>query len=189
MFARTKRLLLRPGWSEDAAALQAAIADPTIIRNLARAPWPYEAEDAKAFLTNGWDSAQPNFLIFSRTHGAPKLIGGCGINQEDDGALDLGYWIARPFWGLGFATEAATAVTQIARSMGVDHLTASHFVDNAASGRVLTKLGFRPTGKIVKRYSIGRREEVDSILFEDIGETPMRPDPAIELYEDRAIAA
>ena len=41
MFARTERLLLRPGWAEDAPALAAAIADEMIVRNLATAPWPY----------------------------------------------------------------------------------------------------------------------------------------------------
>ncbi|HEX8257817.1 MAG TPA: GNAT family N-acetyltransferase, partial [Allosphingosinicella sp.] len=40
MFARTDRLLLRPGWAEDAPALYAAIADEAIVRNLASAPWP-----------------------------------------------------------------------------------------------------------------------------------------------------
>ena len=40
MFARTKRLLLRPGWAQDAPALFRAIADEGIVRNLASAPWP-----------------------------------------------------------------------------------------------------------------------------------------------------
>ena len=48
MFARTKRLLLRPGWAEDAPALAAAIADEKIVRNLATAPWPYRMRDAEA---------------------------------------------------------------------------------------------------------------------------------------------
>ena len=52
MFARTKRLLLRPGWAEDAAALAAAIADEKIVRNLATAPWPYRLDDALSFLAS-----------------------------------------------------------------------------------------------------------------------------------------
>ena len=50
MFARTPRLLLRPGWSEDAPALYEAIRDQGIVRNLATAPWPYQLSDAEAFL-------------------------------------------------------------------------------------------------------------------------------------------
>ena len=50
MFARTPRLLLRPGFPEDAPALAAAIADQAIARNLANVPWPYSMRDAEAFL-------------------------------------------------------------------------------------------------------------------------------------------
>jgi hypothetical protein len=46
MFARTERLLLRPGWAEDAPALRQAIADEMVVRNLAVAPWPYSLRDA-----------------------------------------------------------------------------------------------------------------------------------------------
>ena len=50
MFARTERLLLRPGWIEDAPAVHRAIADERVVRNLATAPWPYSLADAEAFL-------------------------------------------------------------------------------------------------------------------------------------------
>ena len=63
MFARTERLLLRPGWAEDAPALARAIADETVVRNLATAPWPYSLEDAEAFLASPRDPAMPSFLI------------------------------------------------------------------------------------------------------------------------------
>jgi hypothetical protein len=72
MFARTERLLLRPGWAEDAPALAAAIADETIVRNLATAPWPYGLRDAEAFLAQPRDPVLPSFLVFERTDGAPR---------------------------------------------------------------------------------------------------------------------
>ena len=50
MFARTKRLTLRPGWPEDAPALARAIGHESVIAKLARAPWPYTLDDAEAFL-------------------------------------------------------------------------------------------------------------------------------------------
>ena len=59
MFARTERLLLRPGWSEDAPALFQAIADERIVRNLASAPWPYSLADAEAFLARERDPREP----------------------------------------------------------------------------------------------------------------------------------
>ena len=51
MFARTERLLLRPGWLEDAPALAQAIGEEAVVRNLARAPWPYGEEQAQAYLS------------------------------------------------------------------------------------------------------------------------------------------
>src|SRR5688572_6120182 len=103
MFARTERLLLRPGWAEDAPALATAIADEMIVRNLATAPWPYRLRDAEAFLAQPRDPVLPSFLIFERTDGEPRLAGSCGLGRRPSGAVELGYWIARPFWGRGIA--------------------------------------------------------------------------------------
>jgi RimJ/RimL family protein N-acetyltransferase len=123
-------------------------------------------------------------LAFTRTLGAPRLIGGCGIHRDSEGALELGYWIARPYWGLGFATEAARAVMGIARATGLSPLRAGHFADNPASGNVLRKIGFRFTGRIERRYSVGRRAEADCLLFEEGEEDRVANDPAFILYAD-----
>lgn len=167
MFARTERTLLRPGWIEDAAELQSMIADEAVVKNLATAPWPYALDDARAFLQMPRSAEEISFLISLRTGGAPKIIGGAGIGTQPDGALELGYWIARPYWGLGFATEAARAVLSIARAMNLPRLTASHMVDNPASGKVLRKLGFQPTGRIVNRYSAGRGGDVATVEYNE----------------------
>lgn len=165
MFARTERLLLRPSWPEDAKELHQAIADEGIIRNLASAPWPYAAEDAVRFVARDHDEIYPAFLLMLRTMAAPRLIGGCGLGNFE-GNAELGYWIARPYWGLGFATEASRAVINIAKSIGHNKLVASHFTDNPASGKVLRKLGFQNTGKIATRASKGRGEAMSCAMFE-----------------------
>jgi RimJ/RimL family protein N-acetyltransferase len=165
MFARTERLLLRPSWPEDASALYQAIADEGIVRNLARAPWPYTAEDAAWFARLEHSQMFPNFMLMLRTDGAPKLIGSCGLGERD-GEAELGYWIARPFWGQGYAAEAAKAVVSIAEVLGHKKLVSGHFTDNPASGRVLRKVGFRPLGRCEQRYSAGRGREVTAALFE-----------------------
>ena len=95
MFARTPRLLLRPGFPEDAAALAAAIADEHIVRHLSTAPWPYRMRDATAFLAAPRDPVLPSLLIFERTDAAPELVGACGLGRRASGAIELGYWIAR----------------------------------------------------------------------------------------------
>ena len=189
MFARTERLLLRPGWREDAPALAAAIGNEAIVRNLANAPWPYGKEDAESFLTRMEEGGLPNFLIFARTLGAPRLVGGCGVIRQESGALELGYWIARPYWGLGFATEAGKAVVHTARAMNLPQLRAKHALDNPASGNVLRKIGFRPTGHVGFYHSRGRGADVPCALFEEGEPVDMRQDLSMDIYRDRALAA
>ena len=165
MFARTHRLLLRPGWAEDAPALANAIADEAIVRNLATAPWPYGEAEARAFLAGPSDPVLPSLLITLRTGAAPLLIGACGFARRASGAVELGYWIARRYWNHGFATEAGHALIDIARTLGLPQLEAGHFIDNPASGRVLEKLGFVATGLGADRYNCARGGEAPTRLF------------------------
>lgn len=177
MFARTERLLLRPGWIEDAPALHHAFADERVIRNLASAPWPYGLADAEAFLATERKPCESAALIFLRGAAAPELIGGVGFGRRPDGALEFGYWIAPAHWGRGYATEAGRAALAAARhSLRLRRIEAGHFLDNPASGRVLAKLGFRPTGRIVPRYSAGRRETAPCREFAlDLAGTAVAP--------------
>ncbi|HEV2567573.1 GNAT family N-acetyltransferase [Sphingomonas sp.] len=177
MFVRTDRLLLRPGWIEDAAAVQRAISsDPAIARNTARIPWPYTMTDAEAYLRLQQEAETHwSLLVFARTSAAPRLVGGVGIHPDEDGH-EIGYWIARPYWGLGFATEAADALLRAGReSLKLGPIHSGHFVDNPASGRVLRKLGFRPTGRMVKRHSVARGGEVDCLLYAAAAEAECEP--------------
>ena len=183
MFARTERLLLRPGFPEDAPALATAIADEAIARNLASVPWPYRMRDAEAFLANPRDPVLPSLLAFERTDGAPQLVGACGLGRRPSGAVELGYWIARDHWGRGFATEAAVALIDIARALGIRELEGSHFIDNPASGRVLEKLGFVSRGIIAPRMSCARGAEYPARLMQ------LRLDETLPADEDAAIAA
>lgn len=165
MFARTARLLLRPGFAEDAPALARAIDDSAIVRNLATAPWPYGLAEAEAHLAASHDPVLPRMLILERTAGAPRLVGACGLSRRPSGAVELGYWIARADWNRGFATEAGRALIEIAGALKLARLEAAHFVDNPASARVLEKLGFSATGISAPRHSCARGQEVTSKLY------------------------
>ena len=182
MFARTPRLLLRPGFPEDAMALATAMSDKAIARNLAVVPWPYTLRDAEAYLASPRDPVLPSFLILERTDSAPRLVGSCGLGRRPSGAVEMGYWIARPYWGRGLATEACGALVEIARALGLASLEGSHFIDNPASARVLEKLGFEALGIIAPRMSCARGEEVPARLMR------LRLGVA-EIEEDEALAA
>lgn len=166
MFARTKRLMLRPGWIEDAPELARAIGHSDVVRNLGRAPWPYTLGDAETFLSVARRPTDANLLICEIEHGNSRIVGSIGFGPYDDEPFELGYWITPDAWGRGYATEAGAAVLGIARSLGISRLAAGHYVDNPASGRVLRKLGFQPTGRIVPRYSRGRGCDVSCVEFE-----------------------
>ncbi len=195
MFARTERLLLRPSWPEDSQAVYNAVADEAIIRNLSLAPWPYTPRDASAFAAVEHPTHYPNFLLWQRTDGAPRLIGSCGIGNRQ-GAAELGYWIARPYWGLGYASEAARAVVAVAKAIGHKVLVSGHFTDNPASGHVLRKVGFRSTGCTEMRHSRGRGFAVPCALYEKsfedgeaAGDMGARRMPTIFPYDAELIAA
>jgi len=135
------------------------IADEGVVRNLARAPWPYREQDAQNFASLPRDPLAPRFLITDASNGG--ILGCIGIDpvEGERGAIEIGYWIARLHWGKGFATEAGQSALKIASALGYAQAVASHFLDNPASGRVLEKIGFEPTGRIVEAHSCGRGEK------------------------------
>ncbi len=160
MFIRTENLLLRPGWVDDAPALTEAFAREDVVMTLARAPWPYRLDDAVDYLGRERSAHEVDMLIFLRTPGSPRLIGGIGI-ADRDGESELGYWIVPSHWGRGYATEAGRAVVAAARdSLRIDRLVSGHFTDNPASGHVLRKLGFAATGRVEQRECRARATDL-----------------------------
>ncbi|RZV33877.1 MAG: N-acetyltransferase [Sphingomonadaceae bacterium] len=166
MFHRTQRLLLRPVWPEDWRILLVGIADEGVVRNLARAPWPYTEHDAQSFAASPVsDPRFPRFLLTLPGQQGSQLVGCCGIDGRE-GVVELGYWIARQFWGRGFATEGARAVLDIATVFGHERIVAGHYLDNPASGRVLRKLGFQPTGRTEQRDCLARGRPTEAAMYE-----------------------
>lgn len=165
MFARTRRLTLRPGWPEDAAVLAAAIAHEAVVMNLARVPWPYTEADAASFLVTPRSRGEAVFMICAHEGAVPRLIGTIGLHPHGDDH-ELGYWLSPDAWGRGYATEAGRAVVEIARhALPIRRLRAGHFADNPASGRVLRKLGFRDTGAREQRHSLARGGPVEAVVM------------------------
>lgn len=164
MFIRSERLFLRPCWPEDWPEILTAIADECVVRNLAKAPWPYTMEDAMAFARREQDDRYPHFLITLPGDNGARIVG-CISLADRDGEVELGYWIGRAHWGQGYASEAARALLRLARVLGHNEIVASHFADNPASGRVLEKSGFVWTGEQQRRFSAGRGEAAPALDY------------------------
>jgi RimJ/RimL family protein N-acetyltransferase len=94
-----------------------------------------------------------------------QLIGGAGFYRKPSGVAELGFWLGKQWWGLGFATEASRAVVAYGFKNGrVPGFSSAHFIDNLASARVLNKLGFEPTarGRIA---CVARGYDVEAITY------------------------
>ena len=165
MFARTKRLTLRPSWPEDAETLAETIAHEAVATKLARLPWPYTVGDAEAFLAVPRGPADARFFILAHEGAYPRMIGGIGLNVTGRGNAELGYWLTPRAWGQGYATEAGRAVIEMARhALPLRRIEASHHLDNPASRRVLEKLGFVEVRR-EPLYSLARGHDVDSAVL------------------------
>jgi len=179
MFHRSERLLLRPVFDEDWEAIYDGINDEGIIRMLAVPPWPYLPEHAREFVARERDPKSPVFVVTLPSASGAPVIGSIGF-KADEGEVSLGYWFARPYWGRGYATEAGRAAIAIARMLGHRRVVAQHAVDNPASGKVLRKLGFRPTGELKLEFSNGCGEEVMSCCYvNEIAGAEADPDPSM----------
>jgi RimJ/RimL family protein N-acetyltransferase len=135
----TERLTLRNLTEADIPALVAALGEFTVSGWLTVVPYPYSDADARAFIERmAAEQGHDGWGIEDRS-GA--LVGVIGISDS------LGYWIARPFQGRGYATEAAEAVVgHWFASTGAQELGSGHFEGNYPSFHVLEKLGFRRDG-------------------------------------------
>jgi RimJ/RimL family protein N-acetyltransferase len=141
----TERLTLRRPRLEDAGALATLANDRRIAENTLRLPHPYALADAQAFITTA--NAGDDETVFLITARAGVVLGACGIATLDGETPEIGYWLGVPFWGKGYATEAARALIDHAfGDLGYEVLQGGARVSNPASRRVLVKCGFQWTG-------------------------------------------
>jgi RimJ/RimL family protein N-acetyltransferase len=155
----TPRLKLRRLRMSDAQRVATFCGDPGVGRNLAQTPLPYLTAAAEGWImiTHARAPLGRDF-VYAVELADEGLIGAIGAHRRGDDGFEIGYWLGRPFWGQGFATEAATAFVAEAGKLGA--LEAGHFIDNPASGRVLSKVGFAYTGETKALFSLGRGESV-----------------------------
>lgn len=156
----TSRLRLRPLAPADAPRIAQYASDFDVARMTTRVPHPYALDDAQSFVERAHDPLTANDAVFGVESLEDGLIGAVGFHPG--GALnapEFGYWIGKPWWGKGYATEAARAALTWAKTgWGRKIVFAGHFADNPASGAVLIKAGFLYTGDVKPLHSAARGE-------------------------------
>ena len=152
----TERLVLDGLREGDADALtrlagMREIADTTI-----SIPHPYERADAERYLRALEEAGEggDSLTLAIRLRDDPLLVGSVGLKEIDRTHLqaELGYWIGVPYWGRGYATEAARAVVQYGfDTLGLNRIYAHHMTRNPVSGRILERIGMQREGVLRER--------------------------------------
>ena len=173
----TDRLRLRPFEITDAEDVSILAGDEEIARNTLNIPHPYQREHAEDWIASQRGQFERResvtYAVTRITDGT--LLGAVGLilDAANDSA-ELGYWIGKPFWGNGYATEAARAVVVWAFGfLDLNRIHASHFPRNPASGRVLQKLGMRHEGRLrqhVKKWGMYLDLERFGLLRDELPE-------------------
>lgn len=144
------RLVLRAFAPGDAPDVRRYLADESVARNTLTIPHPYPDGAAEEFIARhapDWQAGKrATWAITRKADGA--LVGAIGLQlTRTHRRAELGYWIAAPEWGKGFATEATRRVIDFAfDDLGLHRVEAHHFIENPASGRVMRNAGMVPEG-------------------------------------------
>lgn len=141
----TIRMQVRSINQADIPIIQKYAADKELSKKTLNIPYPYPEDGAKQFYEatiKGESEGTVRLFVLEENQ---KFIGqiALSMNQADNSA-ELGYWIARPFWGAGFGTEAAEFITEFAfEQLHLKKLFAAAQADNIGSRRILEKVGMR----------------------------------------------
>ena len=142
----TKRLGLRLLDKDDAPAIVRLLGnDSEAVQMSASMIDPMTLEAALEWISRRTTSDQRVFAILLLQSG--EFIGSIGFGGPKE-MPHVGYWIGRPHWNNGYATEAVLGLLEYARFLGISSLQADTFPDNPASAKVLIKAGFINTGRV-----------------------------------------
>jgi [ribosomal protein S5]-alanine N-acetyltransferase len=152
---RTRRLVLRPPRPADAPAIFARWDhDPEVYRYLHRRP-ATAVEQTDRWIRGAVEQRRRGTtLTWALTLPEDDRPLGVVVLTPAGHTAELGYGLARDAWGRGFATEAADAVVRAALALpGASRVWAKCDVDNAASARVMEKVGMQHEGTL-RRYLV-----------------------------------
>jgi RimJ/RimL family protein N-acetyltransferase len=147
---QSHRIVLRPLRLEDAEDFVRLLAgDREATLMMSHMPCPCTPSAAREWIAMRTRPGSTTFAIARRADRAfLGAIGFAGLPEMPS----VGYWIGRPYWGQGYATEALRLVIEYARALGAKGLQAETFPENPSSARVLSKCGFHDRGVGVRDY-------------------------------------
>ena len=172
----TDRIRLRPWLDSDAQALYKYASEPEVGERAGWAPHQSVEESLEVIRTVFQNSTTWAIELkeTGEAIGAMGYMPDCPLNlparegkpmeqrEQSDACIDsaksrerktereplVGYWVGKPYWNKGICTEALQLMLEyIRKETNYTSLICSHFIDNPASGRVMEKCGFKPTGE------------------------------------------
>ncbi len=160
--------MLRPFTLSDAPQVQQLAGDPMVADMTDCLPWPYRDGMAEAWIDSleGTCAEGRNVTFAVHSRADDRLVGCVELDFNPmEPEAELSYWLGRPFWGQGYATEACrTALRFGFRDAVMDRIFAYHFTRNPASGRVMEKLGMRKE-RFVAQYPLLQNKREDVMVY------------------------
>jgi RimJ/RimL family protein N-acetyltransferase len=164
----SERLRLRAFAAADADPMTSLAGDRAVAATTLSIPHPYTRGDAERWIAShleAWVEGAGLSLAITRIDDE-TLVGAISLMLDGNHRrAELGYWIGQPFWGRGYATEAARAMLDFGfGSMGLNRIFAHHMRDNPASGRVLGKIGMTREG-VLSQHVLKWDQFRDVVLY------------------------
>jgi RimJ/RimL family protein N-acetyltransferase len=147
------RLTLRAPQPADAGLIGMYLGDAQVARHLTQIPHPYPPGAAEALVARALSGKRSGPIYVMEADG--QLVGLVFVNADGPAAARIGYMVGPPWRKTGYATEGVAAVVDALFEDGVAAVTANVFIDNDASAKVLTRLGFAYEGD-GEEWSAGR---------------------------------
>jgi len=153
---KTKRLRLRNVHINDVPSILKYANNKAISDNVLNIPNPYLEDEVLYWIEMAQQGFKKNvrYAFAINLTENWELIGVIGLSiDKDHNKAELGFWVGEPFWGRGIMTEAAEEILKFGfGKLNLNKIYATHFIDNPASGKVLSKNGMIMEGELKDHY-------------------------------------
>ncbi|MDX1547868.1 MAG: GNAT family N-acetyltransferase [Rhodothermales bacterium] len=172
----TERLVLRPFMPMDAEAVHRLASNRAIADTTISVPHPLERSVVAAWFqayADAFAEGRGAYYAVTEAEGG-ALAGQIGLRgiEPEHGQAELTFWIGEPFWGRGYASEAARRMVHYGFGvLRLNRIYACHMVRNPASGRVLAKAGMRQEGVLrqrARKWGVYEDVVLQAVLREDL---------------------